>query len=226
PTSTYPGTTTTYPGTTTTYPGTTTTTTYPGTTGYPDWEITGFRENSVFSSYSSALTFSSERFPNSTKYYQAIEVIVNITGTFSFTSSSNMDTFGYLYAGVFDLSNPNLNLLTSNDDSAGNNQFKLIANLEAGVSYTLVFTTFGENVIGPFTIIAVGPTSVDFFPRNVTDTTMIMPSRTETTSEGSVEFEQSTDYPDMTQYPDWEITGFPENSVFSNYSSALTFSSE
>ncbi|CAF3712321.1 unnamed protein product, partial [Rotaria socialis] len=42
--------------------------------------------------------------------------------------------------------------------------------------------------------------------------TFLVPWGNETTSEGSVEFEQSTDYPDMTQYPDWEITGFPENS--------------
>ncbi|CAF3417508.1 unnamed protein product [Rotaria socialis] len=199
---------------------------FPDMTQYPDWEITGFPENSVISNYSSALTLSSERYPNQNKYYEAIEIIVNTTGTYSFRSSSQIDTMGYLYAGEFNPSNQNLNLLTQNDDYSTSNQFRLIAYLEAGVTYTLVVTTFGSDVRGAFTVIALGPSYVDFFPINVTDTTMIMPSVTETTSEGSVEFEQSTDYPENTQYPDWEITGFPENSILSYYSSALTLSSE
>ncbi|CAF4608780.1 unnamed protein product, partial [Rotaria socialis] len=92
-------------------------------TQYPDWEITGFPENSVISNYSSALTFSSERYPNQIKYYEAIEVIVYITGSYSFTSTSQMDTMGYLYAGEFNPSDQNLNLLTQNDDYSGGNQF-------------------------------------------------------------------------------------------------------
>ncbi|CAF5047242.1 unnamed protein product [Rotaria magnacalcarata] len=199
------------------------TTEYPDMTQYPDWEITGFPENSIISNYSSALTLSSERYPYLSKYYEAIEIIVYITGTYSFTSTSSIDTFGYLYTGEFNPSNQNLNMLAYNDDYSGSNQFTLIADLEAGVSYTLVVTTFGSNVMGAFTIIVRGPTYVDFFPRNITDTTMIMSSETTTiatSDEAIVEFEQST------EYPNWEMTEFPEGSISTSYSSALTLNSE
>ena len=104
----------------------------------------------------------------STHYYDAIQVIVNTTGTYNFTSSSNIDTYGFLYQGSFYPFEPSINLLVQDDDNAGNGQFKLSVFLQAGVPYTLVVTTFGERVTGEFSIIATGPSAVSFISSNST----------------------------------------------------------
>ncbi|CAF4671913.1 unnamed protein product, partial [Rotaria sp. Silwood2] len=120
-----------------------TTTGFEGTAPYGN--TTGFSENSTYSYYSNTLTFNSTRYPNVSKYYQAIQVIAYTSGTYSLASSSSMDTYGYLYGGTFDPFNTNYNLLAQNDDQGGNNQFQMIVDLQAGVPYTLVFTTYQEN---------------------------------------------------------------------------------
>ncbi|CAF5218596.1 unnamed protein product, partial [Rotaria magnacalcarata] len=66
--------------------------------------------------------------------------------------------------GIYYPSDPNLNLLTSNDDYPGSKQFRLIAYLEAGVSYKLVATTFPIDTTGSFSITAIGPNNVNFLP--------------------------------------------------------------
>lgn len=122
----------------------------------------------VISNYSSEFTYNSERYPGLNKHYQAIEIIVNTTGTYNIRSLSNIDTVGYLYKGQFDPSNVSLNLIADNDDYQGNNQFYISAYLQAGVRYTLIVTTYGQALItGPFSVIVSGPDYVDF---NQTDT--------------------------------------------------------
>ncbi len=91
---------------------------------------------------------------------------VNTTGTYTFTSLSSFDTYGYLYDSYFYPFDPSSNLITQNDDSGGNGQFKLSAFLEVGVPYNLVFTTFREGETGPFSILASGPNEVYFIPVN------------------------------------------------------------
>ncbi|CAF3233722.1 unnamed protein product, partial [Rotaria sp. Silwood2] len=85
------------------------TTGYEAAAVYPD--ITGFPENSTISTYASALTLNSERYPELNKYYQVIEIIVNTTGTYTITSSSSMSTYGYLYHDTFFSSHPYVNQL-------------------------------------------------------------------------------------------------------------------
>ncbi|CAF3012408.1 unnamed protein product, partial [Rotaria sp. Silwood2] len=151
-----------WPTTTEGYPWPTTT-----TAGSP-WPTTttGYPGNYVTSIYSSVLTMDNEQYPESNKYYEAIQVIARASGQYSLASLSNMDTYGYLYNGIFYLVSQTVNLVTHNDDYDGSSQFKLISTLEAGVSYTLVFTTYAGGVTGPFSIVASGPGQVDFITIN------------------------------------------------------------
>lgn len=104
-------------------------------------------------------------------YYEAIEIRVNTTGTYTFTSSSSItNTYGYLYQGKFYPSYPSFNIVTKDDDSAGNGQFQLTAILRSDITYLLVFTTYQEGNTGSFSIIASGPDNV-FNPIEVPQTT-------------------------------------------------------
>ena len=120
------------------------------------------------SSYSSKLTGNSQRYDRSGGgvwpfyYFEAIEVNVSIPGNFAFTSNSSIDTYGYFYNGTFDPYYPLSNLLQSNDDDAGNLQFRINIYLANTGSYVLVFTTFLTNEQGAFSIFVSGADSVIF----------------------------------------------------------------
>jgi hypothetical protein len=104
-------------------------------------------------------------------HYKAIQIIVRRTGTYNLKSSSDIDTHGFLYNGTFYPLNPSVNLLARDDDTGGRMQFKLTAFLVGGVAYTLVVTTHGTNVIGPFSVVVSGPDHVTFIPINAVTTT-------------------------------------------------------
>ncbi|CAF4316544.1 unnamed protein product, partial [Rotaria sordida] len=74
----------------------------------------------------------------------------------------NIDTFGYMYNNSFVPPDPSQNLLASNNDSAGNRQFRLYIWLDNASTYFLVVTTFNRNVTGPFSINVTGLASVTF----------------------------------------------------------------
>ena len=94
-------------------------------------------------------------------YYATVEVRVNTTGTYTFTTSSSIkDTYGYLYQGNFYPTYPSINIVTSDDDGAGGGQFQLTATLRSDITYILVFTTYAENEVGSFSILASGPDNV------------------------------------------------------------------
>lgn len=119
-------------------------------------------------------------------YYEAIQINVNTTGTYRFTSQSNgsesymdttrtypsnnqsynsqgnIDTFSLIYQHSFNPSKPVMNLLQNDDDSAGNGQFSLTVYLQPDTTYVLVFTTYREGTIGSFVIVASGPNNVTF----------------------------------------------------------------
>jgi len=117
------------------------------------------------SSYSGALSQSSGRFTRpggaeGSYYYQAIQVTVYTTGTYTFVSSSSMDTYGYFYSDSFDPSYPSRNLIASDDDSGGGGQFRINVTLFYGRTYVLVVTTYSSSTTGSFSITALGPASV------------------------------------------------------------------
>lgn len=114
---------------------------------------------------SSSLTSSSERFCrpggySNNYYFQAIEVIANTNGEYTFVSVSSMDTYGYLYRDHIDPSYPSKNLIISNDDGAGDRQFKITYSLQAGTPYVIVVTTFSPYTTGSFSLRVSGPTIV------------------------------------------------------------------
>ena len=119
----------------------------------------------IYSNYSNTLTSNSASFSRngvagSVYYYNAIEVSVRTTGTYTLKSSSSIDTYGYLYQGNFYPSSPSINLISSDDDGAGSRQFQLTSNLQSNIKYILVFTTYDERITGQFNIIASGPDDV------------------------------------------------------------------
>jgi hypothetical protein len=102
-----------------------------------------------------------DSFLNNYYYFEAVQVSVSTAGTYIFTSISTIDTRGYFYNSSFDPSNATANLITSDDDSGGNRQFRIQVYLQAGGTYILVVTTHGNSVTGNFSVSAVGPASVD-----------------------------------------------------------------
>jgi len=93
-------------------------------------------------------------------YYQAIVVTVSRGGNYSFTSSSYLDTLGYFYDTSFDPYNPSVNLVTSDDNSGIETQFRIEATLQPGRTYILVVTTSQVALTGVFWITARGPASI------------------------------------------------------------------
>jgi hypothetical protein len=109
--------------------------------------------------------FSRNGNPGSFHYYQAIEVRVPTTGSYTFRTSSTIgDTYGYLYQGNFYPTNPSINLIAQDDDSAGNLQFQITATLRSDITYILVYTTLTQRATGSFNIVATGPGDVYFNP--------------------------------------------------------------
>ncbi len=117
------------------------------------------------STYSGILSSSSPRFTRANIntgnfYYQAIQVVVSTTGTYTFTSTSSFDAYGYLYDGSFNPLSPSQNLITSDDDSGGGNgQFQITRSFQSGRTYILVATTYSASITGSFSIRATGPAS-------------------------------------------------------------------
>ena len=84
---------------------------------------------------------------------------ISVSGRYTFSSSSSMDTYGCFYSDRFDPSRPNTNLIAYDDDSNGGSQFLINVNLLNGRSYVLVVTTYQASTTGSFSIRVVRPTS-------------------------------------------------------------------
>ena len=117
-------------------------------------------------------------------YYHAYMVSVTTAGTYSFTTASSIDTFGFLYDGPFDPSNPASSLLMSDDDGGSILQFKITTVLESSRTYTLVVTTHGSSVIGSYSLIASGPVQLSL--------TMFVPSTIRPSSTTSESYKKSS----------------------------------
>ena len=73
-----------------------------------------------------------------------------------------MDTYGLLFNNSFNPSSLSLNLIASDNDSGGNNQFSFYWFIHKTLRYILVLTTYDRNVEGGFAIVATGPGGVRF----------------------------------------------------------------
>jgi hypothetical protein len=93
-------------------------------------------------------------------YFEAIRMSVVTNGVYTLSSHSTIDTYGYIYQDSFNLFNLSENLLSNDDNSCNNNQFKLINQLQIHTTYVLVLTTYYTDEIGNFSIIVTGPNEV------------------------------------------------------------------
>jgi hypothetical protein len=89
-------------------------------------------------------------------YFEAIQLKVNKNDSYTIISSSTINTFGYIYKNEFNSLNPSINRILRDDDSCNNDQFKLIGNFSANMTYIVIVTTHDPNVTGAFSIIVSG----------------------------------------------------------------------
>lgn len=114
--------------------------------------------------------FTRYNYVTGTYYFDAYRVTVPTTGYYRCTTLSTIDTYGYFYNGTFTPSTPGTNLITWDDDSGGSAQFQLVGVLQANVVYVLIATTYGSNIVGPYTLLASGPSTVNIVRLNYTST--------------------------------------------------------
>ena len=130
-----------------------------------DLATTSDLTNLTLSTYSSELTINSPINASNYKYYELIQIRVNISGEYYIRSNSSMDTYGCIYDEVNN--SPDFTDATMcNDDYVGN-QFQLNIYLEAGVSYILEFTTYSSKITGPYTVEVYGEGIAEFYFINV-----------------------------------------------------------
>ncbi len=94
-------------------------------------------------------------------YYETIRVVASVMGTYTFTSNSPINTYGYLYQDQFNPGSSSLKLISEDDDSNGQGQFRITAVLQPGRKYILVATTYNSETIGAFSIVSSGPATLD-----------------------------------------------------------------
>ncbi len=123
--------------------------------------------SAIQTSYSSALTKNSPKYAPlfcdaSTFYYEAIEVKVVQSGTYSFVINGIINSYVdiYIYKDKFNPFNPYENPLSSALSQCPDNKFKLVADTQANTTYVLVVSTGSPSVRTNFSIIVYGPKNV------------------------------------------------------------------
>ena len=72
-----------------------------------------------------------------------------------------MDTFGYIYQNTFDPFDLASDLIASDNDGCGDQQFRLCLFLQANTTYILVVTTNARRMTGAFSIDVVGGAEIN-----------------------------------------------------------------
>ncbi|CAF1210287.1 unnamed protein product [Adineta ricciae] len=149
----------------------------PGTVNYEQLNTTS--PSIIQSIYPSALTDFSATYcrkiycyPPSYSY-QAIQINVSTSGYYTIVSNSSMDTYGYLYNGTFDPSFTSQNLIIENDNSAEHEQFGFAYALQSAGTYVVVVTTYSARITGAFSLIMIGPGTVNYDQLNKTSPSII-----------------------------------------------------
>ena len=101
------------------------------------------------------------RRPNRAYRLRLFHVTVPQFGFYSLSSLSTVDTYACLYTDQFDPDHPQRNLLTYNDQSGGDDQFRMSLVLQADQIYYLVATTFRPWRVGNFSVQVTGPGEAD-----------------------------------------------------------------
>lgn len=108
---------------------------------------------------SSALTGRSPMFcPNdpcstiTNHFYEVFSFYVSTAGIYIITTTSKSNTYGLLYDSAFDATNPRENLIGTDNDNAGDQQFAVVKHLQPGTKYTIVVTTARDDEMSRFVL--------------------------------------------------------------------------
>lgn len=121
----------------------------------------------AYSGYSGSLALNDTTFirPNgdwALYYYKAIQVSVFASGSYTLSGSSIIGINGILYNNSFNRANPTRNIISSDDNPNGNNQFTITTWLRPADTYILVVTSYRSYEQGSFVIAADGPARPSF----------------------------------------------------------------
>ena len=121
----------------------------------------------IQSNYSSELTNNSQKHNHLNcerldYYYEAFQINVNMTGYYLLSSSSDFNTYVYLYKDYFDPYDPQKTLLSSDGTYSNVEKFHITDQLQSNITYVLMVTTSPnhKNLQGVFTVIIHGPDQV------------------------------------------------------------------
>jgi len=89
-------------------------------------------------------------------YYEALEINVNTSGFYMFSSESRFDTYGYLYEHEFNPYNSIDTSLAQSDHTCNDDQLQILAYLNFNITYILIVTTFYAHEQGPFSVFIEG----------------------------------------------------------------------
>ena len=89
-------------------------------------------------------------------YHHVYSIVAPVTGYYSITSVSSIDTFGSLYYPTFNASAPLNDIKEYDNDGAGSGQFQIIMNMKANTQYLFVVTTYSRNITCSYTIVVSG----------------------------------------------------------------------
>ena len=131
--------------------------------GYVDYEVRfSFVPYGGDSSFDYAITFAEKTVADGTNItgsisfvdyvaegeYKSYTICPTESGTWTFTSCANSDTYAYLY-------DANGNELAYNDDGGSDNNFQIVYELQAGETYTLTIRWYNSYNAGNMPIIIV-----------------------------------------------------------------------
>ncbi len=121
----------------------------------------------ILSTYSSSLTnntqsYRHDRYLGSKFYYEALQINVITSDSYTFSSNSGIDLYGYFYKDYFNPFNISENLLLENVGACGLGAFKLFTSLQPNTTYILVVTTYLSNETGEFEIFSSGRNNIIF----------------------------------------------------------------
>jgi hypothetical protein len=94
-------------------------------------------------------------------YYTTYSFRPSTTGSYTFRESTftgdGGDSYGFLYMSPFNPASPLTNVLIGDDDDGPGSHYEFTITLTAGVSYTLVSTTFNNSITGTGSTFVSGP---------------------------------------------------------------------
>ena len=94
-------------------------------------------------------------------FYGRFTLSTQTSGTYLIRTNGSLNTYGYLYTAAFDKTSPSASLIAQNDDSAGDGQFRISSELVAGQTYEVIVTTLSPYLLGPYTLLILGETTVN-----------------------------------------------------------------